>query len=90
MRSEESDNEMSSLVPRPLPDFISQLWRKVGRRPGIKTTSRTENYAKLRHGLEMVPVRDVVLRSFDPRPSPDFSAQLRDKIWEWPGDEAKR
>ena len=32
-----------SLVPRPLPDFISQPWRKVG---------------------------------------------LRDKIWEWPGDEA--
>ena len=36
-----------SLVPRPLPDFISQPWRKV-----------------------------------------DFSPQLRDKIWEWPGDEA--
>ena len=32
-----------SLVPRPLPDFISQLWRKIGRRPGIKTTSRTGN-----------------------------------------------
>ena len=26
--------------------------------------------------------------SFDPSPSPDFSSQLRDKIWEWPGDEA--
>ena len=24
---------------------------------------------------------------FDPRSSPDFSPQLRDKIWEWPGDE---
>ena len=34
----------SSLVPRPLPDFISQPWRKIGRRPGIK----------LRHGPEMV------------------------------------
>ena len=22
-----------SLVPRALPDFISQLWRKIGRRP---------------------------------------------------------
>jgi len=32
-----------SLIPRPLPDFISQPWRKIGRRPGIKTTSRTEN-----------------------------------------------
>ena len=27
----------NSLVPRPLPDFISQPWRKIGRRPGIKT-----------------------------------------------------
>ena len=26
--------------------------------------------------------------SFDPRPSPDISPQLQDKIWEWPGDEA--
>ena len=32
-----------SLVPRPLPDFISQPWRKIGRRPGSKTTSRTGN-----------------------------------------------
>ena len=32
-----------SLVPRPLSDFISQLWRKIGRRPGIKTTSGTRN-----------------------------------------------
>ena len=32
-----------SLVPRPLPDFISQLWRKIGRRPGTNTTSRTGN-----------------------------------------------
>ena len=33
----------SSLVPSPLPDFISQLWRKIGRRPGTSTTSRTGN-----------------------------------------------
>ena len=32
-----------SLVPRPLPDFISQPWRKIGRRPGAITTSRTGN-----------------------------------------------
>ena len=38
---------LPSFVPRPLPDFISQLWR------------------------------------------PDFSPRLRDKIWEWPEDEAK-
>ena len=35
---------VTSLVPRPLPDFILQPWRKIGRRPGIK----------LRHGPEMV------------------------------------
>ena len=28
---------LSSLVPRPLPDLISQPWRKIRRRPGIKT-----------------------------------------------------
>ena len=33
-----------SLVPRPLPDFISQLWRKSGEGMG----------SKLRHRLEMV------------------------------------
>ena len=32
-----------SLVPRPLPDFISQPWRKIRRRPGINTMSRTGN-----------------------------------------------
>ena len=36
----------SSLVPRPLPDFILQLWRKVGRRPGTIIC----------HGPEMVHV----------------------------------
>ena len=29
-----------SLVPRPLPDFISQLWRKITRRPGNIAMSR--------------------------------------------------
>ena len=33
-----------SLVPRPLPDFILQPWRKIGRRPGTN----------IRHGPEMV------------------------------------
>ena len=33
----------ASLVPRPLPDFISQPWRKIGGRPGTNTTSRTGN-----------------------------------------------
>ena len=32
-----------SLILRPLPDFISQPWRKIGRRPGIIATSRTGN-----------------------------------------------
>ena len=39
---------IASLVPGPLPDVISQPWRKKD----------------------------------------DFSPQLRDKIWEWPGNEA--
>ena len=26
---------LGSLVPRPLSDFISQPWRKIGRMPGI-------------------------------------------------------
>ena len=34
---------IASLIPRSLPDFISQPWRKIGRRPGSKTTSRTGN-----------------------------------------------
>ena len=33
----------TTLVPRPLPDFVAHLWRKIGRRPGIKTTSQTGN-----------------------------------------------
>ena len=32
-----------SLVPRPLPDSISQPWRKIGRRSGINTASQTGN-----------------------------------------------
>ena len=32
-----------SLVLRPLPEFISQSWRKIGRRPGTNDKSRTEN-----------------------------------------------
>ena len=34
---------LAGLVPRPLPDFISQPWRKIGRRHGIKTRSQTRN-----------------------------------------------
>ena len=34
---------VGSLVPRPLPDFISQPWRKIGRMAGINSTSRTGN-----------------------------------------------
>ena len=58
----------TSLVPRPLPDFISQPWRKIGRRPGIKSTSRT-GYGGLGQYVTWTrfvlsppfPVRDVVL-----------------------------
>ena len=34
---------LTSLVPMPLPDFILQPWRKIGRRPGTITTSRAGN-----------------------------------------------
>ena len=34
---------LPSIVLRPLPDFISQLWRKVRRRPGIIATSQAGN-----------------------------------------------
>ena len=30
-----------TLVPMPCPDFISQPWRKIGRRPGNIATSQT-------------------------------------------------
>ena len=40
---DESIKVTFSLVPRPLPDFILQLWRKIGRRPGNITASRTRN-----------------------------------------------
>ena len=31
-----------SLVPKPLPDFILQPWRKIGRRPDTNTTSQID------------------------------------------------
>ena len=73
-----------SLIPRSLPDFISQLWRKIRRRPGIKTTSRTGNGGL---GQYITWTRFVLTeftisgpwRSFVPRPSPNFSPWLRDK-----------
>ena len=41
------------------------------------------------HGPEMLDLVSTNCGcSNDPRGSPDFSPQLRDKIWEWPGDEA--
>ena len=40
------------------------------------------------HNRVHSPVHDIVLGSFDPKPSSDFSLWLWDKIWEWSGDEA--
>ena len=34
---------LPSLIPRPFPDFISQLWRKSSRKPVNITTSWTGN-----------------------------------------------
>ena len=39
----QKDNSFYSLIPRPLPNFISQPWRKIGRKPGIIATSRAGN-----------------------------------------------
>ena len=56
-----------SLVPRPLPDFISQPWRKIGRRPGSKTTSRTGNGGLSQYVMWTWFVRNVdsVVRNVD-------------------------
>ena len=82
-----------SLVPRPLPNFFSQSWRKIGRRPGVKTTSRTGSSGLSQYVMWtwFVLTESTISGpwcSFDPRPSPDFSPQLQDKIWEGSGDEA--
>ena len=82
-----------SLVPRPLPDFISQPWRKIGRSPEIKTMSRTGNGGLSQYVMWILfALTEYTIsspwRSFDPRHSPNFSPRLRDKIWEGPGDEA--
>ena len=37
------EGEGCSLIPRPLPDFISQLWRRIGRRPEINAMSWARN-----------------------------------------------
>ena len=50
---------MTSLVPRPLPDFISLPWRKIGRRPGTNTTSRTGNA----EGKRVTPCQSKCLHS---------------------------
>ena len=46
----------TSLVPRPLPDFISQpWWRKIRRRPGIIATSRTKTRLVQTVDVAMIP-----------------------------------
>ena len=37
----------------------------------------------------IVNLKHASPRQTIPRPLPDFSLRLQDKIWEWPGDEAK-
>ena len=82
----------TSPVPRPLPDFISQPWRKIGRKPGIKTMSQTVFVlTDWKWWTRFVLTQSTISglwRSFDPRPSHDFSPRLWEKIWEWPGEEA--
>ena len=68
-----------SLIPRPLPDFILQPWRKI-------RTSGTGNgglgqYVTWTCFVLTESTISTLWRSFDPRP-PDFFPRLRDKIWE--------
>ena len=72
-----------SLVSRPLPDFISQPWRKI--RPGITATSQAEN-----GGLGLYMIWTQFVHKSDHRPSPGFFQGCEIKIWKWPGDEARR
>ena len=60
--------------------IVATTWRHV--LPPLVLASQTSSNKK-----ESPPGR---WRSFDPRPSPDFSLRLRDKTWEWPGDEAMK
>ena len=77
-----------SLVPRPLPDFILQLWRKIGGRPGTITVYVTDRkwWTRFRNDGSTMCGRYKRLSL----PRRFFSSQLRDKIWEWPGNEASK
>ena len=83
----------TSLIPRPLPDISSQPWRKIGRRPGSLLHHGPKWWTQLVCNVDLVCTNRVhhfrPMTYNDPRPSPDFSPQLRDKIWEWPGDKAR-
>ena len=76
----------SRLASSPVPSQILSHSREEKSGEGLGS--------KLCHGPEMVDsvstnwVHVTYWRSFDPRPSPGFSPQLRDQIWERPGDEA--
>ena len=53
-----------SLVPRLLlPDFISQPWRKIRKRPGIKTVTDWKWWTRLVRNVDGPPflVHDIVL-----------------------------
>jgi len=47
----------------------------------------THNYVVLPSPHYVLTV-STISGPWHPRPSPNFSPQLRDTIWEWPGDEA--
>ena len=72
-----------SLVPRPLPDLSRSRREKLGEGLGSKlcnTTSRTGN-GGLGKYVTWTRVHNCwSVMYFDPRPSPDFSPRLRDKI----------
>ena len=71
---------VSLVVSRPLPEFISQPWKK--------NWEKAWDYCYImgwKWWTRLVRTESTIFgpwRSNDPRPSPNFSPWLRDKIWE--------
>ena len=85
---------LASLVPRPLTAVEKnrekawdQNYAKLRHRPEM-VDSVVQTESLLRTNQVHHFWSGTVLRSFDPRSSPNFSTRLQDKIWEWPGVEA--
>ena len=65
------------------------LWERLVCSSHTQQTPFLENtylQCKFKRGGDVI---SLVARPLPDFISPDFSSQLRDKIWEWPGDEAR-